>query len=109
MITQQNIDEIIYTIEQIQALFQDLIIGGLRTATQERLNSLKSMRDEFERIGAVHIADQLTQLYEALQNDSPQAASILMSAQARIRLLERILTIEMAENALTQALDVDKL
>lgn len=105
MITQQNIDEITYTIEQIQSLFQDLVIGGLRTAAQDRLNTIQAVRDEFERIGAVHIAAQLTQLHEALTHDSPEVAAILMRAQARVRLLERTLTIEMAEGALTQALD----
>jgi len=105
VITQQNIDEIIYTIEHIQRLFQDLVIGGLRTATQDRLNAIQSMRDEFERVGAVHIAEHLAQLHQALSTDSPEAASILMRAQARVHLLERILTIEMVEGALAQALD----
>jgi hypothetical protein len=105
VITQQSIDEITYSIEQIQSLFQDLVIGGLRTATQQRLESIQSMRDEFERIGAVHIAEQLTQLCEALNNDSPEMASILMRTQAQVRLLERILTVEIAESALTRALN----
>ncbi len=102
MITQQHIDEIIYTIEQIQTLFQELVIGGLRTATQERLNTIHAMQEEFERIGAVHIAEQLAQLHDAMRNDRPEAAAILMRTQARVRLLERILTIEIAESALTQ-------
>ena len=105
MITQQNIDEIIHTIEQVQALFQDLVIGGLRTATQERLNTIYAMQEEFERIGAVHIAEQLAQLHDAVRSDSPEAAAILMRTQARVRLLERILTIEIAESALTYLVD----
>lgn len=100
MITQQNIDEIVYIIEQIQTLFQELVIGGLRTASQERLNTIASLQEEFERIGAVHIAEQLSELHQALISDSPEAAAILMRTQARVRLLERILTIEIARTTL---------
>lgn len=108
MITQQNIDEIIYTIEQVQALFQELVIGGLRTATQARLNTIRAMQEEFERNGAVHIAEQLGLLHDAVRNDSPEAAALLMRTQARVRLLERILTVEVAENALAYLVDRDE-
>ena len=96
-ITQENIEEVMQTVEQLQQLFQELTIGGLRTLGQERLAVVDAMHEEFSRIGAHHIAEHLAALANGIRHDSRETAGILMRTQSAVRLLERILTLRVAE------------
>ncbi|MGE3803467.1 MAG: hypothetical protein AB7K24_02205 [Gemmataceae bacterium] len=92
----QDIDEIVHTIDRLQAELDDLAIRGLRTAGTSHLSGLAMLRQEFERIGAGHLAERIAAVVQAIQNDERSAAAALVRAQASLRVFERILSLEVA-------------
>ena len=65
------------------------------------------MREEFERIGAAHLATRIATLVEAIEKDDRAAASALLRAQTSLRVFERLLTLQVAAGAV-QALSEDR-
>lgn len=96
-----DIHEILQTLERVQALLDDLVVRGLRTAAPEQIKSLDVMQEQFERMGAAHLAGKLKTVVEALRNEDPAGAKAVMTAQASLRLYERLLTLENATAALS--------
>jgi hypothetical protein len=101
-------DEIVQAIERLQGEFEDLTVRGLRSAGAEHLKPLMALREEFERIGAGHLAGRIGAAIDALRNGDPQAAAALMRAQASLRVFERILTLEAAAQTLRGLLAADE-
>ncbi|MCU0979116.1 MAG: hypothetical protein MUF25_08120 [Pirellulaceae bacterium] len=89
-------EEIVLTIEQLRREFEDLGVRGLRAAGAQRVAKLALIREEFQRIGAEHLAEQIGALIAAIQNDDRGAAAALLRAQTSLRLFERVLTLEVA-------------
>lgn len=92
----QDIDEIVQTIERLQGEFEDLAVRGLRSVGPQHLGTLQAVREEFERIGAGHLAGRIAAVVEAIRSDDRGAAAALLRAQAELRVFERILTLEVA-------------
>ena len=92
----QDFDEIVQTIDRLQIELEDLTVRGLRTAGTAHLASLQGLREEFERIGAGHLAGRIATVIEAIRNDDLGAAAALLRTQASLRVFERILTLEAA-------------
>ena len=103
-----EIDEIVQAIERLQGEFEDLAVRGLRSAGTEHLKPLMALREEFERIGADHLAGRIAAVIDALRNGEPQAAAALMRAQASLRVFERVLTLEVAAEKLRVLLPADE-
>jgi hypothetical protein len=101
-----HVQEIISCIEELQHLFQDLIIGGLRTIGPERLPEVESLRDEFLSIGAGHIATHLSALADDIREDRCESAGTLMRAQAAVQMFERVLTLEVVKSQLVSSMEV---
>jgi hypothetical protein len=97
--------EIVQTIEHVQNTFEDLAVRGLRSAGPEQLTTLSALREEFERIGAGHLAGRIAAVVEALRNGDPSSASALLRAQASLRVFERVLTLQVAAEALGALLE----
>src|SRR6185436_7755025 len=95
-----DIDEIVQTIEHLHREFIDLAMRGLRTSGSSHLASLEMLREEFERIGAGHLASRIADVITAIRNDDRGAAAALLRAQASLAVLERILTLEAAAASL---------
>jgi hypothetical protein len=93
-------DEIVQTIERLQSAFEDLAVRGLRSAGPADLATLTALREEFERIGADHLAGRIGAVIDAIRNDDRAAAAALLRAQASLRVFERVLTLEVAADAL---------
>jgi hypothetical protein len=93
-------DEIVQTIGRLEARLEELTVRGLRSAGPEQLAALTALREEFERIGADHLAGRVADLVAALRSDDPKAAAALLRTQASLRVFERILTLEAAAEAL---------
>jgi hypothetical protein len=91
-----DLDEIVFTIEQLRRELEDLGARGLRAVGPQRLSKLRVILEELERIGAAHVAGQLATLVKAIENDDSQAAAALLRAQSSLRLFERVLTLETA-------------
>ena len=89
-----ELDEVTHTLRQLQAEFEDLAVGGLRAVGPDRLPVLDALREEFERIGAGHLAARLETLMRGIRAGKREAADALMRAQVSLRLFERILTLE---------------
>jgi hypothetical protein len=92
--------EILQTIDRLHGLLAGLIVRGLRSVGPAQLALLDSLREEFERIGADHLAGRITELAQAVRNEEPGAARALLQAQTSLNLFERILTLEHATELL---------
>jgi hypothetical protein len=94
--------EIQQMVEHLQGALENLVTRGLRTAGSAERNMLATLGEEFERIGATHLAGRVLAMHEGLETDSAAAPKLLFMAQASLRVFERILTLEMARAALVQ-------
>jgi hypothetical protein len=92
--------EVIRAVERLRGEFDDLAVRGLRTAGPEHLASLDALRDEFRRVGAEHLAGLIGAVAEAIRANDRAAARALLRAQASLRVFERVLTLEVAAEAL---------
>src|SRR5215831_11869355 len=95
-----ELDEIMQTIERLESALDDLAVRGLRSAGPQDLASLDALREEFERIGAGHLAGRIAAVTTAIRNDDRDAAAALLRARASLRVFERVLTLEVAEGVL---------
>jgi hypothetical protein len=95
-----DIDEIVHTIERLQGEFEDLAVRGLRTAGPAHVRSLQALREEFERIGAGHLAGRIGDVIAAIEKEERGAATALLRAQASLAVFERIATLETAATLL---------
>ena len=93
-------DEIVRAIGHLQGAFEDLAVRGLRSAGPQQLAPLESLREEFERIGADHLAGRIAAVVDAIRTNDRAAAAALMRAQASLRLFDRVLTLEVAGDVL---------
>lgn len=100
-----EIAEIVQTIEHVRSAFEDLTVRGLRSAGPEHVATLSALRDEFERIGAGHLAGRIAAVVEALRGGEARAATALMRAQASLRVFERVLTLQVAGQTLSGLLE----
>jgi hypothetical protein len=96
-------DEIVQTIERLAGAFEDLTMRGLRSAGPKDLAVLRAMREEFERIGAGHLAGRVGAVIDAIDRNDRSAAIALLEAQGSLRVFERILTLEIAAALLRNA------
>jgi hypothetical protein len=95
-----EIDEIVQTIERLQGELEDLAVRGLRSAGPSDLATLRAVREEFERIGAGHLAGRIADVIAAIEQGDRHAARPLLRAQASLRVFERILTLDVAASSL---------
>jgi hypothetical protein len=98
-----EVDEIVHTVERLDHEFNDLVIRGLRAVGPQHLTALTALRQEFERIGAMHLAERIGTLVTAIKNDDRTAAEALLRAQTSLRVFERLLTVQTMREALAQA------
>jgi hypothetical protein len=103
-----DIREILSTLERVQSVLDDLVVRGLRTVDPEQIKSLDVMQEQFQRMGAGHLAARLKSLADALRNDDKSAAPAVMNAQASVRMYERLLTLENATAALQAFIEMPK-
>jgi hypothetical protein len=95
-------DEIVQTLERVQREFENLSVRGLRSVGPEHLATLSAAREEFERIGAGHLASRIAAVIDGIRDNDCGAAVALLRAQASLRVFERILTLEMAAGTLSR-------
>ncbi len=66
------------------------------------------MQDEFQRIGANHLAQRLGRLTHAIRSGHAGAAAALLQAQSSLRVFERLLTLEtVADQLMAMQPDAD--
>lgn len=96
------IDEIANTIEHVRSELEALMIRGIRAAGPEHVALLMSAGEEFERIGADHMAGRIADVVMAIDQGDPGAAAALLRAQTSLRLFDRLLTLDVAEGVLAE-------
>jgi len=101
-------EEIVQTIGRLQGELEDLAVRGLRSAGPGDLSTLTLLREEFERIGANHLAGRIATVTDAIRNDDRSAAPALMRTLASLRVFERILTLEVVGALLASLLPEDE-
>jgi len=99
--------EVVLTIDHLQRTFEDLMLRGLKAAGPSEINTLTNIREELERIGAFHLAGRVADIVDALSGTSRTGAEALMKAQTSLRLFERILTLETAQQMLAAGVEDD--
>lgn len=94
------IDEIANTVEHVRSEMEALTIRGIRAAGPEHVAMLMSAGEEFERIGADHMAGRIGDVVMAIDQSDPSAGAALLRAQTSLRLFDRLLTLDVAEGIL---------
>ncbi len=102
------VEEIVQTIDRLQSEFEDLAVRGLRSAGSQDLAALRAMREEFERIGADHLAGRIAEVIHAIETGDRSAATALLRAQGSLRVFERILTLEVAGQTLQALVNAEQ-
>src|SRR5215470_5204424 len=96
-----EIAELRDALDRLHAALDDLGARGLRAAGPQDLAKLVALRDEFQDAGAGHLAERLDTTIEAVRSDDRGAAATLLRAMTAARLLDRMLTLEVATSLLT--------
>jgi hypothetical protein len=95
------LEEIADTIERLRARFEAIAIRGIRATGSDDLALLKAAGEEFERIGAAHMAERIGDVVRSIEDGGHGASAALLRAQTSLRLFERVLTLEIAEGVLS--------
>jgi hypothetical protein len=90
------LDEIAHTIERLRKEFDALAVRGLRAAAPADLAVLRAAGEEFERIGAAHLAERIQGVIRGIETGDAGAAAALLQAQTSLRLFDRVLTLDLA-------------
>jgi hypothetical protein len=93
-------NEILQAVDRLAGVLADLVVRGLRSSGPAQLAPLEALREEFERVGAAHLAGRIAELLDAIRRDDRGAAAALLRAQTSLRLFERILSLEHAAELL---------
>jgi hypothetical protein len=102
------IDEIADTVNRLRTELEALAVRGIRAARPEHLAMLKAAAEELDRIGAEHMAEQIGNVVNAIENDDRTAAAVLLQAQTSLRLFDRVLTLDVAEACLSALVEPDE-
>jgi hypothetical protein len=89
--------EIMQTIEHLQKTFDNLVVRGVRTIGPQQLSTLEALREELVRIGATHLGERIQAVITAIKNGGAKGSHSLMSAQASLRVFERLITVDVAK------------
>src|SRR5262249_17480219 len=101
-------DEVQRTIDHVQRVLEDLLVRGLRSAGPGEMTTLANLTQELGRVGAHHLPGRLEALAAAITRDDGSAAGVLLQAQAGLRVFERILTLEVAQEQMSALLPCDE-
>ena len=94
--------EVQQVVDHLQGVLENLVTRGLASAESSDRKALATLRDEFVRIGAAHLAERVGSLCEALETGDRDGPNRLLKTQASLRLFERVLTLEVARASLQQ-------
>lgn len=93
-----EIEELRISIERLRGLLEGLVVRGLRACGEDELAQLRSYIEQLERAGAGHVAAALARLEGHIRGGDRAAAVDLLTAQTAVRLLERLLTLRVANS-----------
>lgn len=100
-----EIAELRDALDRLHTTLDDLVVRGVRAAGAREITRLESIRDEYRSAGAEDLAARLSALVEAIRADRRDAAPALLRAMTALRLFDRMVTLDVAGQALTAVLE----
>ncbi len=99
--------DIAETIRQVRATFDTLGVRGLYACAATDLAALAEAQRVFADVGAAYLAERLSRLLTAIQEQSPAAGRALLDCFSSLHVFERLLTREFSLTVLSQAAQAD--
>ena len=96
-----EIDVLRDALDRLHAAMDDLVVRGVRAAGAQDIARLTALQGEFRTAGAEHLAERVATLVATIQAGDRVAATALMRAVTTFRLFDRMLTLEVAQAALS--------
>lgn len=81
---------------------ETLFVRGLATVNAADLKGLAQQADEWQRMGAVHVAARMAGFVQAANGNSPETARLLLTTYTSLAVLERVLSVDVAAATFAQ-------
>lgn len=94
-----ELEEVGRTADAIRADIEAAFVRGLATSTPADRKGLVVRTEEWERVGAHHVATRLRAAIDAANADAKDASNKFLSAYTSLHAFERVLSLEVAKNA----------
>lgn len=94
-----ELEEVGRTADAIRADLEGAFVRGLAASTPNDRRGLVVRTEEWERVGAHHVATRLRAALRAADVDAKDAATKYLSAYTSLHAFERVLSLEVAKNA----------
>lgn len=94
-----ELEEVGRTADVIRADLETTFVRGLATSAPADRKGLAVRVEEWERVGAHHVATRLREALRAADADAKDAPSRFLSAYTSLHAFERVLSLEVAKNA----------
>ena len=94
-----QLEEVGATADAIRADLESAFVRGLSTSTKADRRMLEARTEEWERVGAHHVATRLRAALRAADADTKDAPHAFLSAYTSLHAFERVLSLEVARNA----------
>ncbi len=98
----RDIAEVGSAIAAARGQIETLFVRGLATASAADLKGLAQQADEWQQLGAVHVAARIAAFVQAANGNSPETARLLLTAYTSLAVLERVLSVDVAAATFAQ-------
>lgn len=94
-----SLEEVGQEADAVRSEIEQLYVRGLASSSAAERRKLASLAEEWDRIGAGHVASRLTAALRAAEADAREAPRALLSAYTSLAVFERVLSLEAAAEA----------
>jgi hypothetical protein len=101
-------EQVRVSLDRMRTLLESLTLRGLRACGDEELAQLDGYTEELEQSGVGHVAAAFAELAAQIRSNNRAAPRSLIVAHVSVRMLERLLTLEIANAAYAMALPPDE-
>jgi hypothetical protein len=95
----RTLDEVGRQVDAVRAQIELLCVRGLASSTPKERRALEDLSAEWDRLGAVHVSSRLRAGLAAIDKDSRDAPSAVLSAYSSLHVFERLLSLGAAVDA----------
>lgn len=93
-------DGLISIVTQLQVEVETLGIRGVSAASSEQLNWFRHTRNRVSEMGAEFLSQKMTPLIDCMEGGGTDGATRLLDLLTTIRVFDRVLTLQTAEERL---------
>ncbi|HPH67316.1 MAG TPA: hypothetical protein PLF40_16285 [Kofleriaceae bacterium] len=98
----RDIAEVGSAIAAARGQIETMFVRGLATASAADLKGLAQQAEEWQQLGAVHVAARISAFVQAANGNSPETARLLLTAYTSLAVLERVLSVDVAAATFAQ-------